>query len=483
MDVCAARALNWLAPMDITTLSLSEASSRLRAREWSSVDLTRACLERIAERNPETNAFITVTADSALAEASAADAEILQGGWRGPLHGMPIALKDLIDTKGVRTTAASELFQDRVPTEDAEVVRRLKTAGAILLGKLNLHEFAYGGSSVISYFGAVRNPRKPEHVAGGSSGGSAAALASGMCFAALGTDTAGSIRLPAACCGVVGLKPTYGLVSTRGVIPLSWTNDHVGPMTRTVRDAALVLQAIAGYDARDISSREWPVCDYTARLGQSAKALRVGVPRDFFFADLHPEVAGRVNEAIHILESITAGVKDVVIPIEPDRTIAACEAFAYHERFIAESPGLYQAETLRRIRAGGEYRVTEYIRKRQETEQLRREIGTFFRDFDVLVTPTSPVPAPSFAELAAAPGELRRRELMMLGNTRPFNALGVPTISVPCGETSAGLPVGLQISAAPGRDDVVLHLADAFENAQQKCVPEPLSKSLPTPLS
>ncbi len=440
---------------------ISEASEQLRRRELSPVELTRECLEHIEELNPRLNAFITVTAESALAEARAAETEIRAGRWRGPLHGIPIALKDLIDTAGVRTTAASALFRDRVPAESAEVVRRLQAAGAVFLGKLNLHEFAYGGSSVISYFGPVRNPRAPEHIAGGSSGGSAAAVAAGMCLGALGTDTAGSIRLPAACCGIVGFKPSYGLVSARGVVPLSWSNDHVGPMTCAVQDAALMLQAIVGFDPQDLASREYPFTDYTAVLDRDPEALRVGVPREFFFSDLHPEVAARVNEAITVLAGITADVRDVVIPVEGDRTVAACEAWAYHEEFVARSPEAYQPETLRRIRAGAEVGAAEYIRKRQRIEQLRREIRGFFRDVDVLVTPTAPIPAPTFAELEA--GELRKKELVMLGNTRPFNALGLPTISVPCGFTAAGLPVGLQISGAPGRDDLVLQAAHAYQ--------------------
>src|SRR5579859_4278663 len=232
-------------------LELAEASQALQQKEVSPVELTGACLERIERLNPELNAFITVTADSALGEASKAEAEIARGEWKGPLHGIPLAVKDLIETAGVRTTAASAVLKDNVPTADAEVIRRLKSAGAILLGKLNLHEFAYGGSGIIGHFGPARNPWNTAHVTGGSSSGSAAAVAACLCYGAIGTDTAGSIRLPAACCGITGLKPTYGLVSMRGVIPLSWSLDHVGPMARTAADAALMLQAIAAYDPQD----------------------------------------------------------------------------------------------------------------------------------------------------------------------------------------------------------------------------------------
>ena len=271
--------------------TISELAPRLRRREISPVEITRACLQRIEELNPALNALITVMMDSALSDAQKAEAEILRGEWRGPLHGIPIALKDLIDTAGVRTTAASAVHKDRIPSEDADVVRRLRIAGAVIVGKNNLHELAYGGSSLVSYFGEVRNPRDLGKIAGGSSGGSAAAVVAGLAYAAIGTDTAGSIREPAALCGCVGLKPTYGRVSSRGVIPLSASLDHVGPLAASVADAAIVLQAIAGYDAADITSVDVPVADYVGALREDAKRLRVGVVRDYFFDDLDAEVA------------------------------------------------------------------------------------------------------------------------------------------------------------------------------------------------
>src|SRR6266536_2306875 len=260
--------------------SIAETSELLRRQEVSPVELVRECLDAIERMNPTLNAFITVTAESALAEARQAESEIRSGHWRGPLHGIPVGLKDLIDTAGVRTTAASAVFHDRVPSEDAEVVQNLKAAGAVIIGKQNLHEFAYGGSSMISHFGPVRNPVNPEHIAGGSSGGSAAAVASGMCYAAIGTDTAGSVREPAALCGAVGLKPSYGLVSTEGIIPLSPSLDHAGPITRSVEDCALVLDAITGSDGH-----------YSECLTREHQNWGVGIPRPFFFEELDPEVA------------------------------------------------------------------------------------------------------------------------------------------------------------------------------------------------
>src|SRR6185369_9120124 len=263
---------------DLTGLSLSAAGALLRRKAVSPVELTRACLARIERLNPVVNTFITVTAEQALRQARDAEAEIHKGNWRGPLHGVPIALKDLIDTAGVRTTAGSELFKDRVPQEDAEVVRRLNAAGAVMLGKLNMHEFAYGATSVPTFYGAVHNPWKTDRIAGGSSGGSAAAVAAGLCFGALGSDTGGSIRQPSAYCGITGLKPTYGRVSTRGAIPLSWSLDHVGPMCRSVEDAALLLQVIAGYDPLEASSVDAPVPDYSKALKTKVAGMRLGIP-------------------------------------------------------------------------------------------------------------------------------------------------------------------------------------------------------------
>ncbi len=448
-------------------LSLTKASELLRDKTISPVDLTQACIDRIQAFDKTINAFITIAAESALQQARAAEREIANNRYRGPLHGIPIALKDLIDTAGLRTTAASALFQDRVPAEDAAIVRRLKVEGAVLLGKTNLHEFAYGGSGVVSFYGATRNPWSREYITGGSSSGSAAAVAAGMCFAAIGTDTAGSIRLPAACCAVVGMKPSYGLVSARGVIPLSWSYDHVGPLTRNVADAALVLQAIAGFDHGDLTSREYPERDYTEELEGETHALKIGVVRPYFFEELAPDVAAAINNALQVLETIVYEISDASLPVDTDRTVQAAESYAYHEQFMREHADLYQPETLRRLQRGENISAREYILKRNELEVLRNGAKDLFSDFDLLVTPTVPVGAPSLAELQARPEELRNRELVLLRNTRPFNVLGLPTISVPCGATNTGLPVGLQISGAPGDDARVLQLAHAYEQATE----------------
>src|SRR5579884_2234897 len=298
--------------------TLLEVAALVCAKRVSPVELTRECLARIDHLNPTLNAFITVTGEQALDQARVAEAEIQSGHWRGPLHGIPIALKDVFDTAGVRTTGASKLFENRVPTDDAAAVLRLKEAGAVLIGKTNLHEFAYGGSTMISHFGVVRNPWDQNRIAGGSSSGSAVAVASGMCYAALGSDTAGSIRQPSAFCGVVGLKPTYGRVSMRGMLPLAWSYDHAGPITRTVADAAAVLQVLAGYDREDVTSRDMPVSDYTAALNLQTGPLRLGVARRYFFDGIDAEIDRAVTEAIDVLSATTAEVRAIDVPVYSD---------------------------------------------------------------------------------------------------------------------------------------------------------------------
>ncbi len=445
--------------------TILELGQLLRQRSVSPVDLTRDCLARIEKLNPALNAFITVTADRALAQAHMAEAEIQRGQWRGPLHGIPLALKDLIDTAGLRTTAASALFKDRIPGEDAEVVRRLKQAGAVLLGKQNLHEFAYGGSSVVGCFGEVHNPWSPEHIAGGSSGGSAAAVAAGLCYGAVGTDTAGSIREPAAFCGVAGLKPTYGRVSSRGVIPLACSLDHVGPIARTVADAAVLLQAIAGYDPQDATSANVPVDDYLANLGAEPSHLRVGVPRSFFFDDLDPEIASAVSEAISVLSTMIAEVREIELTVSTDRRLQNAESYAYHAENVLRSPELYQPETLRRILSAANIKPEEVEHLRRELDEARRSIRAIFTDLDVIVTPTTPILPPTIRELKENPEILRPREILMLRNTRPVNVWGLPVISVPCGFSRAGLPIGLQIIGPHWREATVLRLAHAYEQA------------------
>ncbi len=426
--------------------TIQQLSRRLRDRILSPVDLTRDCLTRIETLNPKLNAFITILADSALADARRAEQEIQRGDYRGPLHGIPVGLKDILDTAGTRTTAASALFKDRIPTEDAEVVRRLRVAGAIILGKQNLHEFAYGGSSMVSFFGEIHNPWDISRIAGGSSGGSAASVAAGLGFAAICTDTAGSIRLPAAYCGVVGLKPTYGRVSARGIIPLSWSLDHVGPIANSVYDAATILQVLAGYDADDPASIDTPVPDFTATLDQLPPKLRIGVPRAFFFDDLHPEVAAAIEKAIQLFRDLHAEIHEVKLDVPTDRT-----------------SDLYQPVTLARIKSGANTSAAAALRAHRELEAARHSIRKAFDEVDILLTPTVPMPPPKIADLKAHPENLRPVELLMLRNTRPFNVWGIPTISIPCGFTSDNLPIGLQLAGPPWREELVLQVANAYE--------------------
>ena len=441
--------------------SIREASVLLRSGKVSPVELTRECLTRIEKLNPVLNAFITITADSAMAEARRAETEITRGEWRGPLHGIPLALKDLIDTASIRTTAASAVFKDRVPTEDAEVAHRLKQAGAILLGKQNLHEFAYGGSSLVSYFGDVHNAWNPEHIAGGSSGGSATAVAAGMCYGAIGTDTAGSIREPASLCGVVGLKPTFGAVSTRGVIPLSQSLDHVGTIARTVEDAAIIFQAIA--KETDVV-QGWGSASPVRIEDPPAHKLRIAVPRKFFCEELDPEVASAFEQALSVLSTMS-DISEINLEVPTDRTLQKAESYAYHCEFVRQSPELYQPETLRRIRTGEGISPEDAARCKRELQEARKQIASVFNDVDLLITPTTPTPAPVISELKANPDLLRPRELALLRNTRPMNVWGLPAISVPCGFTQSGLPIGLQIIGPHGGESEVLQLAHAYEQA------------------
>ena len=453
---------------EMIDLSISEAAELLRQQKISPVELATACLDRIERLNPVLNAFITVTREGAMAQARAAEDEIQRGQWRGPLHGIPIGLKDLIDTAGVRTTCGSALFADRVPTEDADVVQRLKRAGAVLLGKQNLQEFAYGGTSASSHFGAVHNPWNPKHIAGGSSGGSAAAVAAGMCFGAIGSDTGGSIREPAAFCGVVGLKPTYGRVSTRGVFPLSWSLDHVGPICRNVRDAALMLEAIAGYDALDPTCVDWP----TEQYAQCANALnvktdfrigvRIGIARQPFFEDLDRDIELAINEAIEVIRRISLEVIEVLLPSVPT-AVQAPEVYAVHKNYYANSPELYRPWMRERLAQAATADTCAYVEDRFALERVRRTVDDVFAEVDLLITPTTSVPPITIEEASnMSPNPAGE---VWLRNTRPFNAYGLPTISIPCGFTSTGLPIGLQIAGPRFGEGRVLAFAHAFEQA------------------
>jgi aspartyl-tRNA(Asn)/glutamyl-tRNA(Gln) amidotransferase subunit A len=344
------------------------------------------------------------------------------------------------------------------------VTRRLRQAGAVLIGKLNLHEFAYGGSGIISHFGPVCNPWDTSRITGGSSSGSAAAVAAGMCFAALGSDTAGSIRLPAAYCGIVGFKPSFGLVSRRGVFPLALSFDHVGPMTRTVEDTAIVLDAIAGYDPVDPESRQFATSSYREAIHRNTSSLRVGIATEYFCDGMESKIESELRIGVaQITAPRTSTISDVKVPIDEDRTVHLYEAYHYHEQFLEEYRDQYDPQTLSRILQGKDITEEQYRAARCNLDVLRRRSAEVFRNVDVLITPTVPVSPPPIADLQAGLPELRKRELLMLRNTRPFNVLGLPAITIPCGFTSDGLPVGMQISAGLGAERKVLAIAHQFE--------------------
>jgi len=443
--------------------TLAQASQQIRKRKISPVELTRACLERIERLNSKVNAFITVMGEQAMAQARELDAEANRGKWRGPLHGIPIGLKDLVDTAGVKTTCASAIFADRVPTEDAEVAVRLKRAGAVIIGKQNMHEFAYGGTSVPSHFGAVHNPWNLERIAGGSSGGSAAAVAAGMCFGALGSDTGGSIRQPAAYCGLTGLKPTYGRVSTRGVIPLSWSLDHIGPICHTAADAALMLEAIAGYDPQEPTSADVPAERYSTGMNAKTAGLRIGVVRRLFFEQIDPQIETAVNAALDLIGKMTSGVRDAELPSYQTLPIIGVEAYTFHLPYVTKTPELYQPSTRQRLEGALSVSATAYSAARREMDRLRQTVGAVFSNVDLLVTPTTPMNPATISESAKAEIPGPGGAPSSLRNTQPFDIFGLPTVSIPCGFTRESMPIGLQITGPRFGEARVLALAHAYQ--------------------
>jgi len=452
---------------ELTSLDLLDAARRVTRGEVSPVELTAACLERIAARDAQVNAFITVTADAAVEEARTAELELARGESRGSLAGVPIAVKDLFDTAGVRTTAGSKFFSDRVPERDATVVQKLRTAGAVLLGKLNMHEWALGVTNDNPHYGACHNPWALDCITGGSSGGSAAALAAGMCFGALGSDTGGSIRIPAALCGVVGLKPTYGRVSLRGAVPLSWSLDHAGPMGRSVSDVALLLQAIAGPDRADPGSADVATVDYTAGLEDGISGWRIGVIGDESLGDIEPDMRAAVRSAVNALASAGAQIEALAVPelVEAARLnglMTTADAATFHRERMEDAPQDFGHDVLARLRRGAAYGATDYAAARRQQAILRRTFASWFVQhdgaFDAVVLPTTPCAAPRIGGLDAV-----ATAALLTRLTAPFNFTGLPAMSVPCGLTPQGLPVGLQIVGAPWAERRVLRVGRAYE--------------------
>jgi aspartyl-tRNA(Asn)/glutamyl-tRNA(Gln) amidotransferase subunit A len=480
---------------DLASLTLAEASRRIHSHQVTSVQLTQALLDRTKIYNPKLNAFITVMHQEALAQAALLDAEAKAGKFRSPLHGIPIALKDNIDTAGTRTTAASEVFDDRVPEQDAEVVLRLKAAGAVILGKTNMHEFAAGGSSASTYFGPVRNPWALDHIPAGSSGGSAAAVSADLAFAALGTDTGGSVRMPAAYCSVVGLKPTYGLVSIRGIIPLTYSLDHCGPLTRTVEDAAMMLNHMTGYDKKDVASVEHPAEDYVASMKQPVSGLRIGIPRAPFYDMLDPEIAKAVDDATVVLAKLVKSVADCHLPSTGGFAALALggEREAYHIDLMRRnlqkySLGVRQSfsnaeKALNDVAAEPcSEKVVDYVTSNWQLILMRKSIDDAFTDFDVVVLPTMRIMPRTIDDALNREEVIKPREPEVVSNCTPFNIFGLPAISIPCGFSKSGLPIGLMIAGPRFSEGRVLALAKAYEDATQWHTRQPaLSPDMPVP--
>jgi aspartyl-tRNA(Asn)/glutamyl-tRNA(Gln) amidotransferase subunit A len=450
-------------------VSLAGLSRALRAGEVSPVEVTEALLGGI--ELDRTNAFITVTAERAMEDARRAEAEISAGRYRGPLHGVPVAIKDLVSTAGVRTTMASSFFVDHVPDRDAAVARRLREAGSVLLGKTNTHEFAYGPTGDRSFFGPTRNPHDLDRITGGSSGGSGAAVATGLCFGAIGSDTGGSIRIPAALCGVVGMKPTFGRVGKGGVFPLAPTMDHVGPLTRTAEDNAIFLSALAGHDPEDLHSVDRPPEDFASDLGLGVRGAVVGVPTAFYFEHLDREVEARVREAVEVFRGLGAEVREVEVPnvwetLHAQRLTLAAEAYAVHEERLKTEPERFDDHGLERLLKGEELRAYRYAKAQMRKLVSRREFEEVLGTVDVILAPSVPIPAT----------ELGQRELTIEGHeeavysaltrlTGPTNLNGLPSLSVPCGTTSSGLPVGLQLIGRPFDEATLYRFGHAYEEA------------------
>jgi aspartyl-tRNA(Asn)/glutamyl-tRNA(Gln) amidotransferase subunit A len=408
--------------------------------------------------------------EQARGAARRAEEEITRGAWRGALHGVPIGIKDLLDIAGVPTTMGSSILRENVPDDDATVVSHLKAAGAVVLGKQNLHEFAFGITSENPHYGVVHNPWDLERVPGGSSGGTAAAVAAGLCAAGLGSDTGASIRAPASFCGTVGLKPTYGRVSRAGALPLAWSLDHVGPLARSVADCALVLQAIAGRDPRDAASSNESVPDFSAGLTSGVDGLRLGVPREYFFEIVEPDVERLVREAISTLERLGARVEEVSLPHVRHAQVAgnvimSSEAAAWHTTWLRERPQDYGPDVLQRIRGGMLVRATEYLHSQQLRSLIQQDFARVFERVDVVLGPTAPIVAPPIGRTFEPGGPLNVPPRSIANRTTvPCNLTGMPAISVPCG-FSAGLPVGLQIMGPAFAEPLVLQVAAAYEAA------------------
>jgi aspartyl-tRNA(Asn)/glutamyl-tRNA(Gln) amidotransferase subunit A len=453
-------------------VNILEAAQALRDRKISSQELTTQALEAISRLEGKLNSFLTVTGDLAMEEARRADAELARGVDRGPLHGIPIAMKDVYETKGVRTTCGSKLFENNVPERDAAVVEKLRDAGAVSVGKTHMHELAYGVTSNNPHFGPVHNPWDLERIPGGSSGGSGAAVAAGTVFMATGSDTGGSIRMPAAYCGTVGLKPTFGRVSRYGVLPLDFSLDHMGPLTRTVRDAAIVLNVLAGFDSRDDSSSREPVTDYVPQASVDIGGIRIGIPENFYLERADPEVVAAVRSAAQTAAFLGARLMPVKVPDiaalnTVGRVILLAEASACMERYFDRRSD-FGADVLALLDQGRLIAATDYVNAQRMRRVLRDEFRALFRTIDCMFTPTIPIGAPKIGqatiEICGQEEDVRLASTKFL---RGINVLGWPALSIPCGFTVSRLPIGLQILGRPFEEDLVLRVGAAIEDATE----------------
>ncbi len=451
--------------------SLTDLARAFRERRLSPVEVVRTLLERIEAEDGDLNAFITVLPERALEEAARAEDEITAGRYRGPLHGIPLGLKDLIYTQGIRTTMGTAFFEDYVPGYSATVAKKLGEAGAVLIGKTNTHEFAYGPTGDRSYFGSTRNPYDTSRISGGSSAGSAAAVAANLLYGSLGSDTGGSVRIPSALCGVVGMKPTFGRVSKHGVFPLSWTLDHVGPLTRTVEDNALLLNALAGYDPKDPYAANRPPEDFTRDLHHGVRGGVVGVPQEFYFEHVEEEVGERVREAIEVFRSLGASVRIVGIPhlwetLGAQRLTLAADAYAVHEERLKSAPERFDEEVRKRLMDGERLRAYRYASAQQRKLESKDEFGEVLGQVDLLLTPTVPIAATLIDQREIDIGgyeETVRSAVTRL--TGPTNLNGFPSLSVPCGSIASGLPVGMQLIGRPFDEATLYRFGHSYEAA------------------
>ena len=461
-----------MADFDLVNMTISELAPKIQAKEISPVELTDAALAQLDRLQPVLNSFITILHDQARAQAKEQEAAVMRRDYLGPLHGIPIGIKDNIETGGIRTTVGSKALSDNVPHEDAQVVIRMKQAGAIILGKENMEEFAAGSTSNNLHYGAVHNPWNLDHIPGGSSGGGGANVSAGVTFASLGTDLGGSVRGPANFCGVVGLKQTYGRVSQRGLMVTSFNGDHIGPMTRSVRDSALVLQAIAGYDPLDPSTVPVPVPDYTESLEKGLQGLKVGIPTDHYFDLVDSEVEAAVRKAIDTLVELGAEVKEVSLPSMKYagalRILGMGDGFVAHEPHIESSREDYGPTVLYRALAGQFVLGRDYSKAMKVQRIIKEDYARVLQDVDFLATPSSPIAAwridADTVSLDGSEYPVRGPGAGMTARcTSPSNATGLPAMSVPCGFTQAGLPIGLQLIGRPFEEALLFRAAHGYE--------------------